>query len=98
MSTVQEHKKDRPVNRRRRKISITVDPDLLNSVDDFVRAHPEWDRSRVLDHALYLWHAHRQDRAMEAQFLAPGSATEVDEHVAWSRVRDAAASRLLSSD
>lgn len=88
----------RPVQRQRRKISVTVDPELLNSVDVFVADHPQWDRSRVFDHALYLWCARLQDQAMEAQFRGPESAAELEEHAAWTRIQAAAARRLFNLD
>ena len=34
------------------KVSVSVDPDLLNAVDSFVREHDELDRSKVIDQAL----------------------------------------------
>ena len=83
---------------RRRKISVTVDPDLLSSVDAFVAEHTDWDRSRVFDRALFLWYADQQGQAMEAQFLAPESATELEEHQAWSSIQAAAARRLFDLD
>jgi hypothetical protein len=87
-----------PGERRRRKISVTVDPILLGTVDTFVAAHPEYDRSRVIDDALFLWYAQQQDRAMEAQFLAEESTVEVEEHGGWGQIQVAAVTRLFSRD
>lgn len=97
MTTTKETAR-RPVQRQRRKISVTVDPELLNSVDAFVADHPQWDRSRVFDHALYLWCARLQDQAMEAQFREPESAAETEEQAAWTRIRAAAAKRVFNLD
>ena len=82
----------------RKKISITVNPELLGAVDAFVANHAEYDRSRVFDDALYLWYAHQQDKAMEAQFLAPASATELEEHAGWHRIQSEAAKRIFGLD
>ena len=46
--------------------------------------------------ALHSWYAVQQDRAMEAQFLAPESALEAEEHAAWAQIQAAAAKRLFS--
>jgi hypothetical protein len=75
------------------KLSITVAPDLLRAVDNFVAEHPGWDRSKVLDDALTLWYAREQERAMEAQYVIPGSEREQGELADWKRVQRAAAAR-----
>jgi hypothetical protein len=41
---------------RRVKISVSVDPKLLEVVDAYVEAHPALDRGRVFDEALALWY------------------------------------------
>ena len=76
------------------KVSVTVDPDLLNAVDSFVREHDELDRSKVIDQALTLWSAAQQEAAMERQFT---EALEPEaERRAWHRARRAAAAKRLS--
>ncbi len=85
------------VERRRAKVSVTVDPDLLEAVDTFVERHPDLDRSKVFDEALYLWYARRQAEAMEAQFAAAESPTEEEDRAAWRHVRAAAARRVFRS-
>ena len=77
------------------KISVTVAPHLLRAVDAFLEAHPELDRSKVVDQALTLWCAEQQDKAIEAQFLGPLSTSEQEEHEAWRQIRRAAAERML---
>jgi hypothetical protein len=84
-------------DRRRVKISATVDPELLKAVDGFVDQHPELDRSKVIDEALSLWYASEQEKAMRSQF-EDGSGVDPDEWKAWEGLRDAAASRLLRRD
>ena len=76
------------------KVSVSVDPDLLNAVDSFVREHDELDRSKVIDQALTLWSAAQQEAAMERQYtqeLEPEA-----ERRAWHRVRRAAVAKRLS--
>ena len=86
----------RAVQRHRTKISVTVDPRLIQAVDTFVAENPKTDRSRVIDDALALWLARQQERAMEAQFDEPATETERAERAAWRRIQDAAAMRIFS--
>ena len=85
----------RAVERRRVKISATLDPELLQAVDAFVAEHAGLDRSKVLDDALRLWCAHQQEQAMEAQFTAPQDEREREERAAWRRIQAAAAERIF---
>ena len=73
--------------RHRVKISATVDPELLDGVDAYIREHPGRDRSKVIDEALLLWLAQEQDRAMEAQFDDPD--VPDDELRQWNVILDA---------
>lgn len=86
----------RAVQRRRTKISVTVDPHLMTAVDTFVVENPGTDRGRVIDDALALWLAHQQEQAMEAQFAELTTETEQAERAAWRRIQDAAATRIFS--
>ena len=83
--------------RRRPKITATLDPALLASVDDYVAAHPELDRSAVIDDALRLWRARELELAMEAQFAAPDG-VDPTERQAWDQLRRAAAVRQFGTD
>ncbi len=83
--------------RHRVEISATVDPWLIEAVDAFVREHPDFDRSKVIDEALRLWYAREKDRAMEAQFAEPDSPEEDEERAAWRQIQAAAAERLFRS-
>jgi hypothetical protein len=76
------------------KVSVTVDPDLLHEVDDYVREHEGLDRSKVMDEALALWLAGRQDAAMEEQFSG-GDDVPPEEAGSWRSIRRAAAARRL---
>src|SRR5438270_11987941 len=79
----------------RRRISVTVDPLLLEQVDRFVAQHPGLDRSKVFDAALAVWYAARQEQAMAAQYSQDPDLTEIEERASWRRIQDAAASSLL---
>jgi hypothetical protein len=75
------------------KVSVSVDPALLKVVDEFVQAHEGIDRSKVVDEALGLWTAARQDEAMAAQFSESGEPPS--ERVVWRSIRRSAADRRL---
>lgn len=75
------------------KVSVTVDPDVLHEVDNYVGEHQGLDRSKVVDEALALWLARRQDAAMEEQFS--GESAPPGEVEAWRSVRRAAAAQRL---
>ena len=81
-------------SRRRAKVSITVDPALLNAVDRYVRRHADMDRSKVMESALENWYRVRQDEAMVEQFSSPEPREEI-EHQAWRQIRRAAVRRKL---
>jgi hypothetical protein len=82
---------------RRAEISATLDLDLLASVDAYVAAHPELDRSAVINEALRLWRARELELAMEAQF-APPDGVDPTEQQAWDQLRRAALTRQLGTD
>lgn len=82
-------------DRRRIKISATVDADLLQAVDAFVDTHDGSNRSQVIDEALHLWQKRELDRAMEAQCLAPQSEQEREERAAWRHIQQAATQALF---
>jgi metal-responsive CopG/Arc/MetJ family transcriptional regulator len=75
------------------KVSVTVDPEVLHEVDNYVGEHDGLDRSKVVDEALALWLARRQDAAMEEQFS--GESAPPDEVEAWRSIRRSAAARRL---
>ena len=77
-------------HRTRPRVTVTLDPDLLGAVDDYVQEHHRdgADRSGVLDEALRLWCQERLRRAMRAQYLAPRSDEELDEQASWTHIRD----------
>lgn len=83
-----------PANRRRAKVSITVDPVLLSAVDLYVQRHADMDRSKVMESALQSWYSARQDEAMTEQF-SPDQSSDQSEHRSWRRIRRAAVRRNL---
>ena len=81
-------------SRRRPKVTATLDPDLLASVDAYVTVHPNLDRSAVIDEALRLWHARELELALAAQFATPDG-VDPAERQAWDQLRRAATVRQL---
>jgi hypothetical protein len=84
----------RLASRRRPKVTATLDPDLLASVDAYVAVHPDLDRSAVIDEALRLWGAHQLEVAMAAQFASPDGVDPAERH-AWDQLRRAATAHQL---
>jgi hypothetical protein len=80
--------------RRRTKVSITVDPQLLHAVDVYVQKRTGLDRSKVMETALKDWYRARQDEAMEEQFSGP-EFRDPDELRSWRAIRRAAAAKTL---
>ncbi len=76
------------------KVSVTVDPDLLNAIDSFVREHDGLDRSKVIEQALTMWTGVQQEAAIERQFTQPLEPEA--ERKAWHSVRRAAARKRLN--
>jgi hypothetical protein len=83
--------------RRRPKVTATLDPDLLASVDAYVAAHPGLDRSAVIDEALRLWLARELELAVEAQFAAPDG-VDPTERQAWDQLRRGAVATRLGTE
>ncbi len=87
--------KGRTPGGRRIKVSVTVNPALLEAVDLYVQRHEQLDRSKVMDAALAQWYAARQDEAMADQFAEPLKLSR-GEITGWRRIRRAAAARRLN--
>src|ERR1700736_5931588 len=87
--------KSRTAGPRRVKVSVTVDPALLEAVDLYVQRHDDLDRSKVMDAALEQWYATRQDEAMAEQFAAQPKRLG-PELRGWRTVRRTAAARRLN--
>ncbi len=80
--------------RFRPRITVTVDPDMLEEVDAYVQQHQGMDRSRVVDEALRCWYASRLREALIKQHSAPKSPEEQAERDAWKRIRAAQMTHL----
>lgn len=81
--------------RSRPRITVTVDPSMLDEVDAYIREHAGVDRSQVVDEALRCWYASLVHEALVKQHSAPQSADEQEEREAWRRIRAAQLPRLL---
>ena len=79
--------------RRMVEVTVPVDAELLEAVDNFVQEFPEFDRGAIVDEALRMWYAH--EKSVEAEFAAPQSSEERAELRAWRNVQAAAAERIF---
>jgi len=75
--------------RTRPRITITVDPDMLEEVDTYVQEHAGTDRSRVVHEALRCWYARVLHESLITQHSARKSTEELAERAAWKRIRAA---------
>ena len=82
--------------RRRVRVSATLDPQLAQAIDAYVAAHVGADRSAVINDALRLWYARQQEEAMAAQYAADAERPPDDEWAAWQAIRRAASHRRLA--
>lgn len=80
--------------RTRRRITVTVDPEMLEEIDTYIRDHAGMDRSRLVDEALRCWHDRTLHQAIMRQHSATKSAEEVEERLAWRRIRAAQSLRV----
>lgn len=62
---------------------------MLREVDSYLKEHVELDRSQIADQGLRLWYAERIREALVSQHSAPRSPWELEELVAWKRMRAA---------
>ncbi len=79
------------------KITVSLDPDLVEVVDREVQAHHAGSRSAVLEDALRLWRLERQRRAIEegvAAYYQSRAQKERREDQAWTRLAGRQALRL----
>ena len=77
------------------RVSATLDPFIAQAIDAYVAAHAGLDRSAVINEALRLWYAQKQEEAMAAQYAADAERPPEDEWVAWKAIRREAARRRL---
>lgn len=69
--------------RRRSKVTVSVDPRLLDVVDSYLDAHPDVDRGSVFDQALYLWYHALLDEARSEQLAVDDRLIDLVESPAW---------------
>lgn len=71
---------------------------MLRSIDEFVAAHPTFNRSQVIEDALRLWQSRQLEQALEEQYATPLTDEQAREMDDWRHIRRAAAQRFLSRD
>lgn len=81
--------------RTRRRITVTVDPAILGEVDSYIQEHDGTDRSHIVDEALRCWYARTLHEALVKQHSAPKSPEELEQRLAWKRIRAEQSRRLL---
>jgi hypothetical protein len=76
--------------RRRSKVTVSVDPRLLEVVDSYLDAHPGVDWGRIFDQALYLWYHALLDEARAEAMAFDGRLIDLEESRAWRHEVDPA--------
>lgn len=79
------------------KVTVSLNPELVNAVDQEVRAHHANSRSAVVEEALRLWQVEQQRHAIEQgteAYYRSRSQKEQREDRAWTRVASRDAKRL----
>lgn len=80
--------------RNKSRITITVDPAMLEEVDSYIQEHEGTDRSEIVNVALRCWYARLLHEALVRQHSAPKSPEELEERAAWKRIRAAQMAHL----
>ena len=83
---------------QRKRVTVSVEPSLLQEVDTFVAGHQEFDRSKVFDEALALWYAARQQEAMVEQYSQSPTEQEAAEIDAWRDIQEASAAAVFTRE
>ena len=71
------------------KVTVSIDPELVNAVDREVHAHHANSRSAVVEEALRLWQVEQQRRAIEQgteAYYRSRSQKEQREDRTWTRL------------
>ena len=79
------------------KVTVSIDPKLVDAVDQEVRAHHVGSRSAVVEEALRLWQVEQQRHAIEQgveNYYRSRSQKEQREDQAWTRLASRHAKRL----
>ena len=81
----------------REKVTVSLDPGLLEAVDQEVRVHHAGSRSAVVEDALRLWRTEQQRLAIEQGvegYYRSRSRRDVGEDRAWARFAGRQSMRL----
>jgi Arc/MetJ-type ribon-helix-helix transcriptional regulator len=81
----------------KKKVTVSLDPELVHAVDLEVRAHHVGSRSAVVEEALRLWQVEQRRRAIEQgteAYYHSRSQKEQQEDRAWTRLASRHAKRL----
>jgi Arc/MetJ-type ribon-helix-helix transcriptional regulator len=84
--------------RTKSRITVTIDPGMLEEIDRYVEEHGGTDRSKVVGEALQCWYARILNKALVRQHSAPKSAEELADRAAWKRIRAAQLARAGQVD
>ena len=79
------------------KVTVSIDPELVNAVDQEVRAHHADSRSAIVEEALRLWQIEQQRQAIEQgteAYYRSRSQKEQREDQVWARLATRHAKRL----
>ncbi len=83
---------------RKARVSLSLSPDVLTYLDDYVAAHPVGNRSRLVELAVREFRQRRLEEALAAQYDAPESADIERERADWRSIRRAASMRRADHD
>ena len=84
-------------NAIKEKVTVSIDPQLVNAVDREVRTHHASSRSAVVEEALRLWQIEQQRHAIEQgteAYYHSRSEKEQQEDRAWTHLATRHAKRL----
>ena len=83
------------------KVTVSIDPELMQVVDQEVQAHHADSRSAVVEEALRRWRIEQQRQAIEqgteAYYRSRSRAERQEDH-AWTRLAMRSAKRLWHDD
>ena len=83
---------------RRVKVSLSLDPTIVEYLDAYIAAHPTLNRSRVVEAALRAFRQRQIEAELEAQYAEPDSPEIQRELEGWRRIRRAAARRTFDGN
>ena len=83
---------------RRVKVSLSLDPAVVDYLDAYAAAHPSLNRSRVVEAAVQEFRRRQLEADLEAQYAEPEPDEIRRELEDWRHIRRAAARRDLGGD